>query len=165
MKLVHVAVMVAVGAFIFATPLVVEATPPSGVSFSPVGRATLPAFRVRRVDKALHWRVGLHAPQPIDAATQVVTFQPGGYSGWHTHPGPVIFTVRTGTLTVYEGDDPSCTPFSFTAGTGTVEAATGTHIHMVRNETDSVAEAVVTYLVPVGTLLRTDLPDPGNCPF
>jgi hypothetical protein len=77
----------------------------------------------------------------------------------------VFFTVRTGTLTVYEGDDPSCTPITFTAGTGTVEAGTGTHIHMVRNETDSVAEAVVTYLVPIGAILRTDLPDPGNCPF
>jgi len=39
---------------------------------------------------------------------------------------------------------------------------------MVRNETNSVAEAVVTYMVPVGTpqnQLRTDLPNPGNCPF
>jgi hypothetical protein len=39
---------------------------------------------------------------------------------------------------------------------------------MVRNETGSIAEAVVTYIVPVGTNpLRTDLPDPGNtnCPF
>jgi cupin domain len=165
MKLVNIAAIVAAGAFICARPLVVEATPPSGVSFTPVGRATLPPFSVVRKDKGVHWRVGLHAPQSIDVATQVVTFQPGGYSGWHTHPGPVFFTVRTGTLTVYEGDDPSCTPITFTAGTGTVEAGTGTHIHMVRNETDTVAEAVVTYLVPIGATLRTDLPDPGNCPF
>src|SRR5262247_2232389 len=91
----------------------------------------------------------------------------GGYSGWHTHPGPVFFTVRTGTLTVYEGDDPTCKPTVFFAGTGAVEAATNTHSHMVRNETNSVAEAVVTYLVPVGANpLRTDLPNPGNnCPF
>jgi len=81
----------------------------------------------------------------------------------------VFFTVRTGTLTVYEGkNDPTCAPHVFTAGTGAVEAATSTHIHMVRNETGSVAEAVVTYMVPVGVNpLRTDLPDPGNinCPF
>ena len=100
-------------------------------------------------------------------ATQVVTFQPGGYSGWHSHPGPVFFTVRTGTLTVYEGDDPTCKPTVFFAGTGAVEAGTNTHNHMVRNETGSIAEAVVTYLVPVGANpLRTDLPNPGNnCPF
>jgi quercetin dioxygenase-like cupin family protein len=145
-----------------------NATPPSGLSFTPIGRATLPQFEVKRKIKALDWEMELEADQPIDVATQIVTFQPGGYSGWHTHPGPVLFTVRTGTLTVYEGNDPTCSPHVFTAGTGAVEAATGNHIHMVRNETGSVAEAVVTYLVPVGANpLRTDLPDPGNsnCPF
>jgi quercetin dioxygenase-like cupin family protein len=143
-----------------------EATPPSGLSFTAIGRATVPEFRVKRKDKALDWEMELEADQPIDVATQIVTFQPGGYSGWHTHPGPVFFTVRTGTLTVYEGDDPTCTPHVFTAGTGAVEAATRKHIHMVRNETSSVAEAVVTYMVPVGANpLRTDLPDSGNCPF
>lgn len=165
-KLVHTAATVAVGAFICATAFVIKATPPSGISFSAVGRATVPEFSVKRKDKALDWTVRLDADQPIDVATQIVTFQPGGFSGWHTHPGPVFFTVRTGTLTVYEGDDPTCTPHVFTAGTGAVEAATSTHIHMVRNETNSAAEAVVTYMVPVGANpLRTDLPNPGNCPF
>ena len=145
-----------------------NATPPSGLSFTPIGRATLPEFKVKRKDKALDWEIELETEQAIDIATQIVTFQPGGYSGWHTHPGPVFFTVRTGTLTVYEGNDPTCAPHLFAAGTGAVEAATSTHIHMVRNETGSIAEAVVTYLVPVGANpLRTDLPDPlnSNCPF
>lgn len=168
-KLVHIAVAaMAVGAFIGATAFVIKATTPSGISFTPVGRATVPEFSVKRKDKALDWTVRLDADQSIDVATQIVTFQPGGFSGWHTHPGPVFFTVRTGTLTVYEGDDPTCTPHVFAAGTGAVEAATSTHIHMVKNETGSLAEALVTYLVPVGTpqnQLRTDLPNPGNCPF
>jgi hypothetical protein len=143
-----------------------NATPSSNISFTPIGRATLPAFDVKRKEKKIDWRIDLDSDQPIDVATQIVTFQPGGYSGWHTHPGPVFFTVRTGTLTVYEGDDPSCKPTVFFAGMGAVEAATNTHIHMVRNETNSVAEALVTYLVPVGANpLRTDLPNPGNCPF
>jgi len=46
------------------------------------------------------------------------------------------------------------------------EAGTGDHIHMVRNETGSVAEAVVTYMVPVGaSLLGTHLPNRENCSF
>ena len=149
-------------------PFTANATPPSGISFTPVGRATMPEFDVKRKEKAIDWEMRLEAPQPIDVATQIVTFQPGGFSGWHTHPGPVFFTVRTGTLTVYEGDDPRCTALVFPAGTGAVEAGTNTHVHMVRNETNSVAEAVVTYMVPLGTpqsQLRTDRPDPGNCPF
>ena len=165
MKLVQILGIVAVVALIFAVPLVTKATPPSGITFTPVARATLPEFSVKRKDKALDWEIRLEADQPIDVATQIVTFQPGGFSGWHSHPGPVFFTVRTGTLTVYEGDDPSCTPLSFPAGTGAVEAGTNTHIHMVRNETSEIAEAVVTYMVPVGTQLRKDLPNPGNCSF
>jgi len=181
MKLVQtIAGALAVAGFIWAVPFVAGATPPSGISFTPIGRATVPEFDVRRrfrvqtedteigkhEDKT--WKLALEATAPIDVATQVVTFQPGGSSGWHTHPGPVFFTVKTGTLTVYEGDDPSCTPLVFPAGTGAVEAGTSSHIHMVRNETNSTAEAVVTYMVPVGTpqnQLRTDLPNPGNCPF
>jgi quercetin dioxygenase-like cupin family protein len=155
-----------------------KATPPSNIAFTPVGRATVPEFDVKRKDKAVEkaddFEIRLEAPQAIDIATQLVTFQPHGYSGWHTHPGPVYFTVKTGKLTVYEGDDPTCTGVTFTAGTGAVEAGSSSHLHMVRNETDSVAEALVTYMVPVGTTqaqLRTDKADPTianplmHCPF
>ena len=41
------------------------------------------------------------------------TIQPGGQSGWHTHPGPSLVTVTEGTITVYEDD---CTSETFTAG-------------------------------------------------
>lgn len=37
---------------------------------------------------------------------------------------------------------------------------------MVRNETNAIAELVVTYIMPVGlNLPRVDRPNPGNCPF
>jgi len=151
-----------------------KATPPSNIAFTPVGRATVPEFDVKRKDKAVEkaddFEIRLETRQPIDIATQIVTFQPGGYSGWHTHPGPVYFTVKTGELTVYEGDDPTCKAMIFTAGMGAVEAGSSSHIHMVRNETGSVAEAVVTYMVPVGTpqaKLRSDrdAPIPNYCGF
>ena len=102
-----------------AADFTAHATTPSKISFTPIGRATLPEFDVRRRfriethdqvesenGQKKFWKLQLEASQPIDVATQIVTFQPGGFSGWHTHPGPVFFTVRTGTLTVYEGDDP-----------------------------------------------------------
>jgi hypothetical protein len=80
-KLVHIAAIVVGGAFICATAFVIKATPPAGISFTPVGRATMPEFSVKRKDKALDWTVRLDADQPIDVATQIVTFQPGGFSG------------------------------------------------------------------------------------
>src|SRR5260370_17328105 len=149
LKLVHIATIVAVGAFICSTAVVNKATSTWGISFSRVGRATVPEFSVKRKDKALDFTIRLDADQPIDVATQIVTFQPGGFSGWHTHPGPVFFTVRTGSLTVYEGNDPTCSPHVFTAGTGAVEAATSNHLHMVSNETATIPEPLVPYIVPV----------------
>lgn len=101
----------------------------------------------------------------IDVVTVLFTVQPGGQSGWHTHPGPAIFTISAGALTMYDGDDPSCAPQIFPAGTGSIEADTSGHVHTLINETESVAQTIVTFLVPVGALIRTDLPDPGHCSF
>ena len=153
----------------------VEATAPSGVTFTVLSRATVPKFDARRrfrqesddMDRRRSkiWKIELEATRMIDVVTVLFTVQPGGHSGWHTHPGPAFFTVRAGTLTMYEGDDPACAPQLFPAGTGSIEAANSGHIHMLRNEAGSVAETVVTFLVPVGAPIRTDLPDPGNCSF
>src|SRR4051794_3209736 len=43
---------------------------------------------------------------------------PGGYSGWHTHPGPSLITVTVGEITVYDGDDPVCPSTVYHAGDG-----------------------------------------------
>lgn len=153
----------------------VEATIPSGVSFIVLNRATVPEFDARRRYRQTRkdtdpprnriWKIELEATRFIDVVTVLFTVQPGGHSGWHTHPGPALFTVSSGTLTMYEGDDPSCAAQLFPAGTGSIEADDSEHIHMLRNETGSIAETIVTFLVPVGSPIRDDLPDPGTCPF
>ena len=152
-----------------------QATAPSGVSFTVLNRATVPAFHARRMFREASantpsqggpvWSIDLRATRMIDVVTVLFTVQPGGHSGWHTHPGPAIFTISAGTLTMYDGDDPTCSPNAFPAGTGSIEADTADHIHLLRNETGIAAETMVTFLVPVGAPIRTDLPDPGNCVF
>ena len=141
------------------------ATPGSGTSSTLVGRASFAEpFKVKRVPGHDGWEVELKAKPGLDLAVQTITFQPGGQSGWHSHPGPVLISVVEGTMTFYEGDDPSCTPVVRTAGQGYVD--TGTHAHIARNETGLPARNVVTYLVPPGApQLRIDEPDPGNCSF
>ena len=117
-----------------------EATPPEGVAFQVVGRATIPAFDARRVyfdakpvakakphflkHRRKLWKIDLEATRMIDVVTVIFTVEPGGHGGWHTHPGPAFFTVSKGTLTMYDADDPSCTPQPFPAGTGSLEADT-----------------------------------------
>jgi hypothetical protein len=71
--------------------------------------------------------------------------------------------VKTGALTLYRGDDPTCTPQVVPAGSGFVDE--GGDVHLVRNEGSTVTVVYVTSLVPRGAARRIDEPSPGNCPF
>ena len=142
----------------------VWATPGSGTTSTLIGRATFAdAVKVRRISEDHDWRVMVRAQPNLDVAVQTIVFEPGGYSGWHSHPGPVFISVVEGTMTFYEGDDPTCTPVVRTAGQGFLDV--GDHPHIARNETGAQARNVVTYFAPAGAPLRIDEPAPGNCPF
>ena len=88
--------------------------------------------------------------------------QAGGSTGWHYHPGPVLVMVESGSLTVYQADDPSCTGTTYNAGSTFIE---GTTAHFVRNEGATTAEIIGVFFVPAGKPRRIDAPTPGNCPF
>jgi quercetin dioxygenase-like cupin family protein len=96
----------------------------------------------------------------VDVAYATVTIDPLGSSGWHSHPGVVLVTVSSGTVTFYNAD---CTSNTYAAGASFVESngATG----LARNEsTTTPAIVYVTYIVPAGApALRIDQPNPG-CP-
>jgi len=88
-------------------------------------------------------------------------------TGWHTHPGPSFVIVTQGSVTVYDGDDPACTPHVYTAGTPSnafVDPGGG-HVHIIRDESGAVAKTVAVQFIPAGAPRRQDAPDPGNCPF
>lgn len=108
--------------------------------------------------------VKIEARDPSDVYVVRNTVPPGGNSGWHTHPGPSVVSVKSGTATVYMGDDPSCTPTTYPAGTGFIDAGSG-HVHMVRNEGTVGLETVAFQIVPTGAARRIDAPNPGFCPF
>jgi hypothetical protein len=142
-------------------------TSSSGSSSVLLGRATFQpnagnVLQVQRIQPP-GWRAIIVAQPALDVATQMITFQPGGQSGWHRHPGPVFISVVSGEMTFYESDDPECKPTVRHAGEGFLD--TGKHAHIARNETGATAVNVVTYLAPPGAPLRIDAPNPGNCPF
>ena len=109
------------------------------------------------------WHVEVKAMPALDVAVQSIIFQPGQHSGWHSHPGPVFIVVKTGEMTFYESDDPTCTPVRRKAGEGFLDV--GDHAHIARNESGMAAENIVTYLAPPGAKLRIEEPAPGTCPF
>jgi hypothetical protein len=86
----------------------------------------------------------------------------GATTGWHAHPGPAFVLVKSGAVTAYSGDDPTCTGKTYTAGMSFIE---GTTPHILRNEGVLHAEIVVVFFVPAGQERRIDVPAPGNCPF
>lgn len=129
------------------------ATPGSVFVTTPLVRSTA----------AVRINVKTHPHTLNDVQVQSVVGQPGGYSGWHSHPGYGIVAVRSGIVAIYEGDDPTCTPNY--VGAGEVFTEEPGHVHFVRNEGTVAYEAYATFVLPVGVPSRTDEPSPGNCPF
>lgn len=106
------------------------------------------------------------APGAQDTVMQQIVIGPGGHTGWHSHPGPVVVLIKAGALTIYSGADPACMPRTYSAGQAFVDSGQG-HVHIARNlSTTENLELWATYFdVPVGGAFRIDVADPGNCTF
>jgi len=92
-----------------------------------------------------------------DYTFREITIAPGGSTGWHTHDGRVYGTVKEGTLTHSLAD---CSIDGiYTAGAGVFEPPGIEHIG--RNLGPGPLVLQVLYILPAGTPLSTDGPDPG----
>lgn len=138
------------------------ATPGSGLTSSNISVGLFGEIDLKTIVNGYKVSVTTKGASDIYVVSNV--FAPGGQSGWHTHPGPSLITVKSGTITAYSGDDPSCTPQVYPAGTGFVDPGDG-HVHLLRNEGAVAAETVAVQLLPTGSVRRIDTPDPGNCSF
>ena len=119
----------------------------------------------QEIDSKTHtgkWQARIDTKGESDVWILENRIAPGGSFGWHSHPGPSIVVVKTGALTLYRADDPSCTPEVIEAGSGFVD--NGGDVHLVRNEGSVETVVYVTSLVPHGAARRIDEPQPSNCP-
>jgi len=114
------------------------------------------------------WQARLKTKGLTDMYVQSNTWLAGGSTGWHTHPGPSLVVITSGTVTTYDGDDPTCTPTVYSANPGFPNSFVdpgGGHVHLVRNEDASIpASGYAVQLIPHGAARRIDAPNPGNCP-
>ena len=109
------------------------------------------------------WKARIDTKGASDLYVVRNTFDSGATTGWHTHPGPSLITVTVGTITAYDGDDPTCTPHVYPQGSTFIDAGGG-HVHLLRNESGATAVTVAVQLVPAGFARRIDRPNPGYCP-
>lgn len=133
----------------------------SGQTTVALGRSAIEPFHIQADFE--HKRVEIKVMDPSDVIVNSSTVAAGGTTGWHKHPGPILVTVTGGVFTYYHGDDPTCTPHSYPAGTAFVE--TPDDVHIGRNEGSVPLTWVATGILPRGAAARIDMPAPGNCPF
>lgn len=95
---------------------------------------------------------------PSDVVVAKVTVQPGGSIGWHTHPGPAIAVIQSGTLSIIHADD--CVLREYPAGKAFVDEGFGS-VHVGFNAGTTETIVYVTYLaIPPGSpLIPTTPPD------
>jgi quercetin dioxygenase-like cupin family protein len=97
-----------------------------------------------------------------DYVTKQITIAPGGSTGWHWHPGRVFGVIREGTLT---HDMANCTEDgSYPAGSPVTEGTGPDNVHIGRNLGPDPLVMWVSYIVPAGSPLTNDVPNPG-CSF
>jgi hypothetical protein len=151
----------------------VQATPGSGFAGT-----TIVSGRFDDIDVNNHFLFPQFGPNlwlslqktngPSDLFVQSNTWQLNGHTGWHTHPGHSLIIITAGTVTAYEGDDPSCTPHVYTAPATFVDPG-GDHVHLIRNEGSVIAVGYAVQLVPAaipaGSNRRIDADANPACGF
>ncbi|WP_210481768.1 cupin domain-containing protein [Naasia sp. SYSU D00948] len=139
------AVAVAIGTVTVAT-----ATPGSGTSPGPAVIGELEEGKKAKADG-----IELKTQGDVTVLDFELTYAVGGYSGWHEHPGIVIATVKSGTVTRQLDCGPAET---FTVGDTFIEVGP----HFISNPGSEPAVLSITQLVPSPErdARRIDLPAP-----
>lgn len=145
---------------LFGFTMTASASDPIGVSASVISRVMFEPFTVRTEhDAPIDFRA--RAKSDFDMVVRQHVYLPDGNTGWHKHPGPVFISVKTGTLTFYEYDDPTCTPIIVHAGQGYVDDGRG---HIAVNEQGTDAEDYSVIIAPVGEPFRSNIAE-GRCGY
>jgi quercetin dioxygenase-like cupin family protein len=96
------------------------------------------------------WQLQLQVQGDTDHYSQHLVLSPGGYSGWHSHPGLLIGTVKSGQIDFYDAD---CN--KRTIGPGEVYTEDD-EVHAISNTGAVDADLYISYLVKHGAPRRRD---------
>ncbi len=139
------------------------ATPSSGVTSPLLFKAVATALNLHATTiPADEWGADIQTRGQTDLYVVENQFSPGGTTGWHSHPGPSLILVVSGSVTDYSSRDPNCTGVQYSAGQIFVDAG-GSEVHMVRNSGTVEAETIAVQFIPHGDQRKIDEPIPANC--
>src|SRR5215831_17021325 len=104
---------------------------------------------------------GIQQRKGNDVVTTQNTEAPGGFSGWHSHPGTVVLVIQSGQLTVYS--EPvgggECSVHTYSAGQVFLEHPEDEQ-NVVNTGTVPAVLAVTFFNVPHGANPRIDQANP-----
>jgi quercetin dioxygenase-like cupin family protein len=131
------------GAFVSARTALAD---PTGLDIIPLAQG----FSTER-------EIEMHARGPNDILQAKLVFQPGGDTGWHIHPGPVIVVIKSGALTeIHRNGCVSVHP------AGSVFFERAGEVHRAINQTGNVTEVYATFISPSGAPPLQPTGDPGG---
>jgi len=158
--------LVAIVAAVFCVAVAAALTPSFGVVSAPVlARASFAdptdlKFKVKGQSQEV-----IQVNNAQETVIQQVIIAPGGHTGWHSHPGPVVVLIKSGQMSFYDSEDPTCTVRTYSAGEAFIDSGQG-HVHIARNEGSVNLELWATYFdVPAGGAFRINADSTGNCGF
>ena len=96
------------------------------------------------------WQLGLQVQGDTDYYSQHLVLAPGGYSGWHSHPGLLIGGVKSGQVDFYNAE---CK--RLTVGAGQVYTEND-EVHAIINNGTVDADLYISYLVKHGAARRRE---------
>lgn len=141
-----------------------QATPPTQTSVT-LAQAPIAGLHVHSQGVTLSnkpWEAILRTHGDSDGYVVQNDFQPGQSTGWHSHPGPSIIFVVTGTVTNFDSSKRHCHGTSYSAGSSFVDPG-GTDVHMLMDTGADPAETIAVQIIPRGQARRVDEPQPANC--
>ena len=155
-KLLLVGVLVACGGIAWKLTWATPPTPPPGFVSTPiVGPVMLD--EIHSLSETPDHGMFIKSRGFTDVFVTNLKIAPGADGGWHSHPGPSIISVKSGTATFYDECN-DFVPQRYAARTGFVEDAGC--VHLLTNEGNVELEVIVIQLVPSGAPRRIDEPAP-----
>jgi quercetin dioxygenase-like cupin family protein len=129
------------------------ATPSSGQ------HPTTPAIGTLAADQQVNTdRLKFQTKDAADVATFSVTYDPLGFSGWHTHPGIVLVVVQSGSVIRQVG----CAVHTYNAGDSFIESDEQPPGEVSNPSDTASAVLTVTQVTPHGAPRRVEA-NPPSC--